>query len=586
MYYKKYIIKSENIPESYFEKQKEIALERGFGHIDIDDHMRDSMIIDIINDQKKSLDVWLDYLINKESIYPEWFKYYVFQGMIKLGTYDKETETFNRRTDKTINKFIDLNREALSLVYDSLTQYLNKNKTTEEELNKLLESGSFNKLYAYYIKKLESINKEINDSKDGIWVKYNQGEEPNKLVNSLQGKGTGWCTAGYETAKNQLQVGDFYVYYTKDNNGEYNQPRIAIRMENETIGEIRGIGEHQNMEPEMEEVLNEKLKDFPDREQYMKKVLDMKLLTKIYNEYQIRELTEEEIKFLYEVENKISGFGYQKDPRIEEILEARNWKKDLAFVFKCSEDEISDNKQDVLDGKIVKYFYGDLKLDEITDAENLVLPEIVNGNLNLIYLKHAKNLIISKTINGTLDLCSLISAKDLIFPKKIESLYLSSLISVERLVLPEIIEKTLSLSQLTSVKNITLPKSLESLSLGITSAEGLVLPQTIKNLSLHCLKSLENLEFPKAINGTLNLCGLISAKNLKLPETLKSLILNRLTSVDRLILPKIITEYLDLSSLISLEEITISEEFECRELLSRYFTIDDLINKSLEHKQK
>ena len=37
-----------------------------------------------------------------------------------------------------------------------------------------------------------------------------------KLVKSLEGKGTGWCTAGIETARWQLQGGDFHVYYTKD----------------------------------------------------------------------------------------------------------------------------------------------------------------------------------------------------------------------------------------------------------------------------------------------------------------------------------------------------------------------------------
>ena len=44
----------------------------------------------IINEQKASLDMWLDYLISKDTdMYPTWFKYYVFQGMLKLGYFDK-----------------------------------------------------------------------------------------------------------------------------------------------------------------------------------------------------------------------------------------------------------------------------------------------------------------------------------------------------------------------------------------------------------------------------------------------------------------------------------------------------------------
>ena len=102
------------------------------------------------------------------------------------------------------------------------------------------------------------------------------------LVKSLEGRGTRWCTAGEETARQQLSNGDFYVYYTKDKNGEYKIPRIAIRMEGSSIGEIRGVASHQNLEPEMEEVVEEKLKEFPDRDKYKKKVHDMKKRRRTY----------------------------------------------------------------------------------------------------------------------------------------------------------------------------------------------------------------------------------------------------------------------------------------------------------------
>lgn len=41
MYYNKYIIKKENIKEEYFNHQKEMALERGYGHITITDEMKE-----------------------------------------------------------------------------------------------------------------------------------------------------------------------------------------------------------------------------------------------------------------------------------------------------------------------------------------------------------------------------------------------------------------------------------------------------------------------------------------------------------------------------------------------------------------
>jgi hypothetical protein len=121
LYYKKYVIKEEDIPDSYFKLQKDIALERGYGYVEIDENTNKDKII---KEQKKSLDNWLDYLINEDSIYPEWFKYYAFQGMIRIGSYDIDYDIdngkINKRTKTTTKGFIELNREALSMTYDSI----------------------------------------------------------------------------------------------------------------------------------------------------------------------------------------------------------------------------------------------------------------------------------------------------------------------------------------------------------------------------------------------------------------------------------------------------------------------------------
>ena len=558
LYYKKYVIKEEDIPKSYFELQKKIALDRGFGHVEIDKETRKEMSKSLIDDQKKSLDIWLEYLINKDSIYPEWFKYYAFQGMIKLGSYDKEKEIFNRRTNKTTNIFIELNREALAMTYDNIELVLNNRVINDEELKQLIDNGSFGKIYSHILKKLEKNRKDI-DSNDGVWIKYNQGEDPEKLVDSLQGRGTGWCTAGYETAKSQLSNGDFYVYYTKDSSGEYKQPRIAIRMDGkDKIGEIRGIAEHQNLESEMENILKEKLKEFPDRDKYFKKEKDMEKLTQIYKEYKTRKLTIEEMKFLYEVDEKIEGFGYRKDPRIEEILKERNLKKDLSQVFNCNEDEISNNKQDVLDGKKIFYFHGNLDLRSLTSAEGLVLPEKIDGDLVLSSLTSAEGIVLPKEIGGYLDLESLTSAEGLILPKEIGGcLYLSSLTSAEGLILPKEIGKVLYLGSLTSAEGLVLPEKIGG-DLGLsslTSAEGLVLPEKIgRDLDLGSLTSAEGLVLPEKIDGDLKLSSLTSAEGLILPEKIDGdLGLSSLTSAEGLILPKEIGGCLYLNSLTSAE---------------------------------
>ena len=363
-------------------------------------------------------------------MYPTWFKYYVFQGMLKLGFFDKEKNSYTKRTESTVKPFIELNREALSLIYSELVKVLNKENIDDEKLNELINNGSFSKLYSYAILKLDSVKDDGFKSDDGIWKKYNMGSNPEILFNDINGKGTGWCTAGgIETAKNHINGGDFHVYYTKDREGNYTKPRIAIRMNGNQIAEIRGISENQNIETNMEKVVDKKLEEFPDRDKYKKKVKDMEMLTYIYTKHQNKgELTKIDLRFLYEIDDEITGFGYKKDPRIEELLEGRNVRKDLALVLDCKEENISLTKEEALSGNII-YHYGALYLSSLKSAEGLELPNKIGGGwLDLSGLISAEGLELPNKIGGSLDLRGLTSAEGLRLPDKIGgTLYLSNL---------------------------------------------------------------------------------------------------------------------------------------------------------------
>lgn len=281
-YYDRYVIKRENVPESYYKMQQQIALDRGYGHIEITEGMKKEYQNIIIDDQKKRLDLWLDYLLSEDAKYPFWAKYWAFQGMLSLGKYDKKSGKYTKRTETTVEPFADLNREALAISIDSMQKILRKENLNDKELENIVKNGSFSKIYTYILSNILNNNKNIIKSDEGKWVKYDQGSDYMPLVKSLQGYNTGWCTAGQSTAKTQLALGDFYVYYTLNEKDEYKVPRIAIRMEENKIGEIRGIAEHQNMEPNMEKVVEEKIQEFPDRDEYKKKVNDMEMLTYIY----------------------------------------------------------------------------------------------------------------------------------------------------------------------------------------------------------------------------------------------------------------------------------------------------------------
>lgn len=339
-YYDKYLIKK--LPESYIDLQKKIAREEGYGDISVSNEMKEKMLNQVREDQKSSLDLWIDYFMSEDSMYPAWFKVYAFKGMLGLSTFDKEKQEFGKRTAKTTAPFIDLNMEALSKVYDILKSEVGENNLTDEEIEILSKGESFKKLYTYYLTNQDS--KTINDDEtEGIWVRYDMGSDYMSLWESLQGKNTGWCTAGKETAKTQLAGGDFYVYYTKDENGEYKNPRIAIRMNGKNeIGEVRGTSKNQNLESNMEPILDKKLEEFSAKDEYKKKVHDMKYLTLIEGKQKNnQELSLDDLKFLYEVDSKIEGFGYEKDPRIEEIISKRDKRKDIAFAYGINEDEVA-----------------------------------------------------------------------------------------------------------------------------------------------------------------------------------------------------------------------------------------------------
>ena len=603
-YYDLYVIKPEDIPESYFQNQVKLARERGYGNIELTNEDKKRMTDQVIEDQKHSLDKWIEYFLYDEESksYEMWEKYWVFQGLQTLGKYDKETGKFSKRDKSTVYPFPPVEREYVFATLKLMEDFL-KDKKSEEEIKQALSTGNFKLLYEYVIKQSLLVGERQSISTDGKWVKYEQGSDYNILRDSLQGYYTGWCTAAGENfAKDQLAGGDFYVYYTLDKNGEAKVPRIAIRMNGKTkIREIRGIANNQNMEPEMMSILEEKLKEFPDRDKYLKREHDMKLLTLIDKKVNNNvELSLEELKFLYEVNSKIDGFGYKKDPRIEEIKSKRNCKKDYAYLFNIKEEEVAlsqeeweknPNKFKLLNGDLNLFYYdtldnivlpkyiigGDLNLGGLTSAEGLVLPQRVDGCLDLNSLTSAEGLVLPKYVGGGLKLDSLTSVEDLIFPQYVGwSLFLKKITSAKNVVLPKYVGRMLDLSRLTSAEELILPQHVGSwLNLGsltsaeelvlpkyvggdlvlhdLTSTEGLVLPQYVCNdLNLRSLTSTEGLVFPQYIGGCLNLSGLTSAKGLVLPEYIDGqLNLSGLTSAEGLVLPKNMHSSLILDSLTS-----------------------------------
>lgn len=282
-----------------------------------------------------------------------------------------DSETEQKIKEKAKPEFFELARQGAlkNLRNKRRSEYLqtHKNELTQDFINEFpleesrkgdlgkefehrLHTTDFAKLYAFaQVETAGALNRE---SIEGEWVKYEQGSDYTVLEKSLQGKGTGWCTAE-GSAKGQIEKGDFYVYYTKNKDGINTEPRVAIRMEDVKIGEIRGVNTRQALEPELVDIAKEKYQDLPGAEKYERADHDMRLMTEIYTKsfridketkekiYLDPQLSKDELIFLYEIDRKIESFGYDPDPRVKEVREKRNTEYDMYVVFDCRPDQLA-----------------------------------------------------------------------------------------------------------------------------------------------------------------------------------------------------------------------------------------------------
>lgn len=336
-----------------------------------------------VEDLEKSLDNWIMYLSDANEPYPMWFRYYAFRNILNLSDYDKDKGEFPKRSQGTARLFPDVDRGALAYVEQMIEA--SKDPKMLEKLKKAQEATanndipqdqlitqakvnqfakmSFAKQYAEGIKQAGEITPEMREITEGKWIKYQKDTDPTALWASLQNKGTAWCTKGFATAETQLKGGDFYVYYTLDKQGQPTIPRIAIRMQEDNIGEVRGVADNQqNLEGNMAEIAEKKMDELPGKERYQKASADMKKLTEIEKKTKDnQELTKEELTFLYEIDENIEGFGYQKDPRIKEIREARNTDEDMLTIFECEPGQIAKNTEEINEN--TKVYVGELQPD-------------------------------------------------------------------------------------------------------------------------------------------------------------------------------------------------------------------------------
>jgi hypothetical protein len=198
---------------------------------------RERYIKDYADNQLKTLSEWVSYL--KQSEYSTAFKYLILKAVLNYN-YDYKLNKLIERNNKTVRNFVGFDAASLSELNQLNSDYLLKDYTEIQANNS-----------ANILKSKEV----IKSSGNGRWIKFNGGKKTNKEERDKNAKelsqlvqNTYWCTK--TNSQSQLNGGDFYVYVTETDGEVF--PRIAIRMDEDNVGEVRGNkSAAQDIEEEM-----------------------------------------------------------------------------------------------------------------------------------------------------------------------------------------------------------------------------------------------------------------------------------------------------------------------------------------------
>lgn len=258
---------------------------------------------------------------------------------------------------------------------------------------------------------------EIERPIDGTWVKYS-ADDPNMaryLSLSLVGYNTGWCLDNEASAAQRLETGEVFVYYIEDETKSDTIPRIAIWMKDGEVSNLEGTQWCGNLEGEMTGIAASKLAELPGGEGYRQKIEDMKRLTeldkRLRNNPEV-ELSQEDARFLYQLDRYMEYFGHAPDYRVRELVASRDVARDLNPIF--AETPVWEGdlvlhdlyEADVNGLKLPREVKGTVKLFGVKDGTGVTMPEEIEGDLLLPDLVRAGGLKIPVT-HGSVLLCGL-----------------------------------------------------------------------------------------------------------------------------------------------------------------------------------
>ena len=346
----KLIIEPENIPESYWQSQETILRNETGRSLALNDYEKEHLTHNIQKLQRESLESWTNYLGSEASPYPLWFKVFAWDGLSKMGVFDKEKGHFAKRDKTTTAPYPKCNAEVLGKVYGAMDRAYKLEQSSsnlgnnEQKLLELAKSSNFNKLYSTALLETKTIVKTPEKAEDirGEWRVYLPQEEE-ALAEAASG--TGWCIATPEVGRSYLRYGKYRhnnngnndKYYNKDNHAKF----ILFHLEDPTTGlisdtasasvrlnlegkvaEISGLGDRQAIEDALIPTVEAKVRSLNGGEDFLQAFADKKELIRLDHKMQAgeTEFSQEDINFIFEQDRKIQNLNtFKTDPRIKKL---------------------------------------------------------------------------------------------------------------------------------------------------------------------------------------------------------------------------------------------------------------------------
>ena len=372
------LIQYDNIPESYWDTKRQELRDNGYGNYELTEEYKHEIYKKERELQEESLERWADYLGDEHSPYPLWFKVYAWDGMTKMGKYNKSKGKYEARNETTIAPYPDPDAEVLAGVFDVVNRYYGNNEKefyTEEgerniKLEQIVQSGNFPKIFNAIQQDIAPIIEPPEKTEDahGEWLEYQIGDEDDI---ARAARGTGWCVASSSVGRHYLRYGTYGNYDYDHDDTEQNQARFillhlidpktgklaknacaSIRLDPDgDVAEISGLKNGQALNDSLVPIVEAKAKTLPGGEDFLLAFADKRRLIELDHKLQNGEdLNTDELRFIYELDRPIHTLDTynQQDPRIKDLKKQYNLEYALSHGISLQEMAPSLKSSDII----------------------------------------------------------------------------------------------------------------------------------------------------------------------------------------------------------------------------------------------